>query len=928
VLSTRSTDSESTDAFEPGTAIGRFRVLAKLGSGGMGVVFAAYDPKLDRKVAIKVLRHRRNAPTSAEARRIEIEAQAMARLAHPNVVTVYEIDQSGDRPFVAMELIDGSTLRRWLNERPRPWREIVKMFVAAGQGLAAAHAAGLVHRDFKPDNVLIGQDGRPRVSDFGLVRTLVSDDASSSELARSDGELAAHVRGSGTPGYMSPEQWTGQPLDARSDQFSFCVALYAAIARHPPFIGIRHESVAEAVMAGRLRPAAFAAVPRSVMRVLRRGLAMRPDDRYPSMDALLAELARDPWHRHWRAAAVAGAVLAAGAAALVPRGGDSRLLCRGAERKWSGVWDPPRASAVDQAFVATHKPYADAAFRVVRRELDAYRAGWITMHTEACEATRVRGEQSDDLLDRRMLCLDARLRDAHALVDRFGHADADVVEHAPVAAGELGDLAACADLQTLAGVVPPPTDRTTRARVAELRGELAGLKAEHPMGHARDRIAALVAATATTRYLPLQAEALLEQGTIAMAGGDMAEASRAYEQAIWAAEAGRDDDIAARAWTALMNVRRAQARPQDALAIAPRVTALLQRIGGNPELEGELHVASAAVLSAMNRLDDAQPEAAAALAILERRFGADDLHVTHALDELATVAQMAGRNDDALAHYRRELAILRAVYGDEHPEVARVLVDTSFSHAMKGHYQDALDVLAKAEKIYERTVGANHPGLARVAYELGLNYAALSQFDKALVELRRAVAIGAVAHGKDHPNYASFQMKLGDTLEALGRHDEALAALREALAIFERQLGPDHVRLASCLEYIARVQVDLGHLREAHQTITRAVAMLDRLYGVNSTNQRSALLTLGAIEIKLGTPARALAPLERAYALGADTDPAVYAEIEWQLGRALVDTGRDAARGMRLVRAARTEFEHDARTGDDLRELQAWSRRR
>jgi tetratricopeptide (TPR) repeat protein len=171
-------------------------------------------------------------------------------------------------------------------------------------------------------------------------------------------------------------------------------------------------------------------------------------------------------------------------------------------------------------------------------------------------------------------------------------------------------------------------------------------------------------------------------------------------------------------------------------------------------------------------------------------------------------------------------------------------------------------------------------------------------------------------------------MKLGDTLEALGRHDEALAALREALAIFERQLGPDHVRLASCLEYIARVQVDLGHLREAHQTITRAVAMLDRLFGVNSTNQRSALLTLGAIEIKLGTPARALAPLERAYALGADTDPGVYAEIEWQLGRALVDTGRDAARGMRLVRAARTVFEHDARTGDDLRELQAWSRRR
>src|SRR3954468_8020130 len=217
-------DTEPPEPSLPtGTAIGRYTVLERIGAGGMGVVYAVLDPELDRKVAVKLLR----AGEGSASRRAELEyrlvgeARAMAQLAHPNVVTVFEIGRFGDQLFLAMEFVEGHTLRDWLAEKPRSWREIVEVFAAAGEGLATVHAAGLVHRDFKPTNVLVGRDGRPRVTDFGLVQD------GSPGTAR--GAIA------GTPYYMSPEQFRGEPADARSDQFSFCVALFAALHGVRPF---------------------------------------------------------------------------------------------------------------------------------------------------------------------------------------------------------------------------------------------------------------------------------------------------------------------------------------------------------------------------------------------------------------------------------------------------------------------------------------------------------------------------------------------------------------------------------------------------------------------------------------------------------------------------------------------------------------------
>jgi hypothetical protein len=269
----------AAEAQAPGGTIGRFVVERTLGAGGMGVVIAAHDPTLQRSVAIKLLR---SPDGSEEARtRLQREAQAMARVQHPNVATVYEVGTVGEQLFVAMELVDGTTLKGWLRSGAHTPREALAMMIAAGRGLVAVHAAGLVHRDFKPDNVLVGSDGRPRVSDFGLV----SLRGGSIE----GGSLRATISGAGTPAYMSPEQVRGELSDARSDQFSFCVTLFEALYGERPFA---EDAPPEARHAPERMPRR-AGVPSKLAAILARGLATRPEDRWPSMDPLLTALEHD-----------------------------------------------------------------------------------------------------------------------------------------------------------------------------------------------------------------------------------------------------------------------------------------------------------------------------------------------------------------------------------------------------------------------------------------------------------------------------------------------------------------------------------------------------------------------------------------------------------------------------------------------------------
>lgn len=289
------------------TRIGRYILLKQLGEGAMGVVYAAYDEELDRKVAVKIL-HPSSQSDDQLRNRILREAQALARVSSPNVVHAYQVGEMGSQIFVAMEFVNGTTLSKWQAEAGRSWQEILRMYIAAGQGLRDAHQAGLIHRDFKPDNVLIGKDGWPRVADFGLARI---EAKSKTDIHTDDSSIGAVVSANpmklplraltqagvvmGTPLYMPPEQHLGESTDSRSDQFSFCVALYEALYRQMPFSGDTLESLRFSVISGKIlnRPA-DSHVPNVVHEAILRGLSTAPAHRFPSMSDLLTALTFDP----------------------------------------------------------------------------------------------------------------------------------------------------------------------------------------------------------------------------------------------------------------------------------------------------------------------------------------------------------------------------------------------------------------------------------------------------------------------------------------------------------------------------------------------------------------------------------------------------------------------------------------------------------
>jgi predicted Ser/Thr protein kinase len=294
-------------AVTTGARVGRYEVDALLGAGAMGAVFSARDASLNRRVAIKLLHA---AGDELSRARLDREAQAMARLNHPHVVTVYELgDWTGGR-FIAMELIEGKTLDAWLVGTSPPVRR--KVLLDAGRGLEAAHRAGVVHRDFKPGNLLVGSDERVRVTDFGLSRPLPNGEVAPGMLATQHGALV------GTPAWMSPEQLDGRTADARSDQFAFCVVWVEALTGKKPFTGETREALRAAMKGAPVLGRELTAVERAA---LTRGLSEDAAARFESMEALLDALAHQP-RKRWPfvvGAAVLLALSGAGAWRLIPK---------------------------------------------------------------------------------------------------------------------------------------------------------------------------------------------------------------------------------------------------------------------------------------------------------------------------------------------------------------------------------------------------------------------------------------------------------------------------------------------------------------------------------------------------------------------------------------------------------------------------------
>jgi len=764
----------AVDVLKKGDTLGRYLVLEQLGAGAMGVVYAAYDPELDRKIAIKVLRPQEGkGDRTRRQERLVREAKAMAKLSHPNVGAIYDVGVHGDQVFLAMEFLSGGTLRDWLTAAKRPWREIVKMFIEVGKGLAGAHAEGLIHRDFKPDNVLLDKNGVPKVVDFGLVRLTSSaldrsttgsmdataldetaeDDAAALPVAET--ALAALTRTgalTGTPAYMAPEQFLGKTIDARTDQFAFCIALYEALYGERPFAGETIIAIAETVTNGRVKPAAKDAhVPAWIRRVVVRGLSVDPSQRLSSMEALTVALANDPAKRtkNWAIGATLAAAIASVAVLATRPGSNARTLCTGAGQRLAGIWEPgaaasQRKTAINDAFARTGKSYAGQAYASVARIFDQYVERWTGMYTEACQATHVRGEQSAEVLDLRMACLNERLGNARALSDVFASADGKVVENAVGAAAALPSLDRCADVPLLRAVVKPPEDPATRKRVDELRTELAQLVALRDSGQCARAIQnadALIREVRAVAYQPLVAQTLYDSGQIGSncAGGP--ETLQRFKEAYALATTSHNDEVAAQA-SALIPSFAINRLGQDQVAREWLVVARagVARLGRESLADAMLAQAEAMLAVNEHAYDRALESADRSIAITQRLLGPDDPWTIQWEANKGDWQQTAGRLEDALQTDTHALMRFEKLLGPDHPRVAMTSNNQGEVLNLLGRYEEAEVAYRRAADIWRRS-GADATFLGWALTGYGRALLGQERFQDAVQPLEEALAV-------------------------------------------------------------------------------------------------------------------------------------------------------------------------------------------
>lgn len=809
---------------EPGTLIlETFRIERTIGSGGMGVVYLARDLRLQRDVAIKLHTH----PSVAlGAQRLWREAEALARLSHPNVVSVYEVGLYAERVFVVMEYVQGGTARDLCARPTRSWREVLALFLDAGAGLSAAHEAGLVHRDFKPENILIGADGRARVADFGLARAAApaAGAPAGAVPAAAGGALAETLTQTdalmGTPAYMAPEQVQGGAVDARADQYSFCVSLHEALHGRRP-------SAADATAA------AGAAVPRWLRQVLRRGLCPDPAGRYPDMRALLRAIARR--QRLGARLAAAGAVVVAIAAAIgvtlavTPK----RALptCGPLPQALSGAWDALRKDAVRASLLATGAAYAPDTWTAVLRLLDQYAARWLDAQREACEATHVRGVQSPALLDRQRICLSERARDLGAFTDVLTRADATVVERAARGAMNLPSIAPCLDPEAVSRQPEGPADPARAARAEALRRQLAAGRALRLAGKYADARAALEPAVSAARALdfpPLVAEAQVAAGQVLAEQGESAPAEAALTDGYFLArEAGREDLSTTAALALALGVGAAQARFDDGLLWARHALAAAQR-GSGQDVRAQALRVFGVLLVMKGRQEEGQARLAQALALVETLPGDQRLLRLTILESLGYAAASSGKGADAIAHHRRALELAEEVHGASHPLLATSLSQLGLDLADAERPADALPYLERALRLTEAAFGPDHRKTAPHLENLAVAEIGLRRHAQARAHLSRACAVLERDLGGGHLDTARCQVNLAEAQRGEGRHGEALVLIQRGLETFRKAYGPDHAEVARVTGNLGEVLLALGRLTEAEAALERSIAIWDR----------------------------------------------------------------------------------------------------
>ena len=900
-----------------GSKVGRYVILDRVGQGGMGVVYSAFDPELNRRIALKILhgvKHGATGHSGPPRQRLLREAQAIAQVSHPNVISVFDVGTVGDSVFVAMEFVAGSTLTQW-QARETDLAKIVAVYAAAGRGLAAAHAAGIVHRDFKPDNVLISPDGRAHVLDFGLARAAPSasaagvavpeyGDADSApiDLERSDildSPLTLEGAVVGTPRFMAPEQHAGVAADARSDQFSFCVALYQAVYRQDPFLGATLERLALAKQRGQIcHPGLDARVPAHIEMVIMRGLSPQPSERWDDMVALVTALTFDA------AASRRGRLLALGTIGLVAAAATAGVLlaptdtpnanelgsqCSSAGRL-ADVWDDTRRAELRAAFGAVAVPYAEQATGQAIEALDDYAMQWLASYDDAC-VRHDRHEQSTGLFDRRMQCLAQRRQGFAAVVEVFASGDAEVVQRAGQATSGLAPLEPCDSAEyLLAAIEPPPA--VLEVEVAAVRASIAGAQALAAAGRtkpAREQAEQAVKTADELAYAPLRAEARARHAALLEAFGEYAAAEDELHEALQLATTANHDEVAASVARDLASVvgdRRS--RHAEGLRWAGLAGSLLQRLALGGLARARLDIVEGNILYRMGDLAAAELSYDHAIELTEQLRGVDDPLLATWLVNLGNVYYRQNRRELTLATFERAAAISEAAYGASHPSTAYVYFGLANALTALERWDDAERLIESARTVYRAAFGDTHPVVIACVCNLGVVEEGRRRLAKSLEKFAECSTLTAAHVGREHPDFALSLYNLGRLHRETGELIKARSELDEALAIRLRVLGADHRETLDARAAAAMLRWAEGDLAGAALEFEAVIEAMERvgdapleLAAARFAYARVQALASGASEVGL---ARARAARE-AYVKDGPPSALRRAEVEDWLGK-------------------------------------------